>query len=309
MWGTPASVVELIDALNARLPVGPPAGRLMIVAALFLAAWAVSRAAGWLAARLVRRADRRERAVRGALPGSFMDLRQRETAVSLLRTTVGYAAFGLAGILSVAALVGAERRDTVIGASFAALVVAFSAQRFLADVIAGLLMVFERWFRVGDAIRIEPMGVEGIVEEISLRTTVLRGAGGELVRIVNSELKAASLLPRGFREYEVELYAADEEAGRAALDGAGALVPVGPTRFVSRPRIVGVERIGGAPVRLRARVAVAPGREGLAMDLLPALIRERAGEGAILHGPVVEAVDDDAAWRFRRAMGGRPAAP
>ncbi|MFN8121368.1 MAG: mechanosensitive ion channel family protein [Thermoleophilia bacterium] len=299
---------DLIDAVNARLPVGPPAGRLLVIAALFLTAWAVSRSAGWLAARLVARGDRRDAARRGR-SDTLMDLKQRETAISLLRTTASYAAFGVAGILSVAAMVGAERRDTVIGASFAALVVAFAAQRFLADVIAGLLMLFERWFRVGDAIRIEPWGVEGVVEEISLRTTVLRGAGGELVRIVNSELKAAALLPRGFREYEVELYASDEDAGRAAIESAGALAPVGPTQFVDRPRIVGADHLGDALVRLRARVAVAPGREGLARDLLPALIRERAQTGAILHGPVVEAVDDEATRKFGRALDGRPPRP
>jgi small-conductance mechanosensitive channel len=46
--------------------------------------------------------------------------------------------------------------ETVVGASFLAVVLAFSAQRFLTDVLAGLLMFFEGWFRVGDTVLVEP---------------------------------------------------------------------------------------------------------------------------------------------------------
>src|SRR5262249_30352157 len=85
--------------------------------------------------------------------GTIAGIRQRETAISLIATTTRYAAYALALVLSLAALSGGHRLQTVLGASFLAIMIAFAAQRFLTDVIAGLLMFFEGWFRIGDTVR------------------------------------------------------------------------------------------------------------------------------------------------------------
>ena len=103
-------------------------------------------------------------------------LKQRQTAISLVQTSVRYLAFGIAIVLAVAVGIGAKRIDTIVGASFLAIVVAFAAQRFLTDVIAGLLMFFEGWFRVGDTITIDPWKVQGVVEEVSVRSVRCAGS-------------------------------------------------------------------------------------------------------------------------------------
>jgi hypothetical protein len=50
---------------------------------------------------------------------------------------------------------------------------------------------------------------------------------------------------------------------------------------------------------MRLRVAVVPGREWLAEDLLPALLKEM-GDELLVHGPVVSFVDEVAQRRFGR---------
>ena len=61
-------------------------------------------------------------------------------------------------------------------------------------------------------------------------------------------------------------------------------------------------------VRIRMRATVVAGREWLVEGFLSDLLKERAGEGLILHGPVVLAVDEVATRTFaRRAR--RPAGP
>jgi hypothetical protein len=42
------------------------------------------------------------------------------------------------------------------GSAFIAVIVAPAAQRFLMDVMAGILIAFERWYAVGDFVMIEP---------------------------------------------------------------------------------------------------------------------------------------------------------
>ena len=105
-------------------------------------------------------------------------IRQRETAIALIQTSIGYLAFALAFVLSLATIAGAQRLQTIVGASFLAIVIAFAAQRFLTDVIAGLLMFFEGWFRIGDTVAIDTLHVQGVVEAVSLRSLTIRSVTG-----------------------------------------------------------------------------------------------------------------------------------
>ena len=292
----------LIDLLDERTPIYPPLGRLIVVAGLFLVAWLVTRLAGRLAAFLVDRSVRRS-----GLEGSTVDtgvitgLKQRETAISLVQTSIAYLVFGIALLLSLMTLTGAQRVETVVGASFLAIILAFSAQRFLMDVVAGLLMFFEGWFRVGDTVSVDPFDVQGVVEKMSLRSIELRSLSGEIIRVHNSEVKAVRVLPRGYREVAIELYVSDGDAARELVERVARIVPVGPTQFVRRPTLEEEEALDGELVRIKARAAVAPGREWLAEDFLPNLLKERSEEGLVVHGPVVTLVDDLATRRYARA--------
>ena len=49
---------------------------------------------------------------------------------------------------------------------------------------------------------------------------------------------------------------------------------------------------------------MAPGREWLAQGFLANVLRERAAEGLIVHGPVVIEVDELASRRYARATSG-----
>jgi moderate conductance mechanosensitive channel len=268
---------------------------------LFVIAAVVARSAARVAAFVIDRSDRRRNGD-VADTGVITSLRQRETAIGLIRATVSYLAFAIAAVLAIGALIGSRGLGTVIGASFIAVVVGFAAQRFLTDILAGLLMFFEHWFRIGDSVVIEPWKIEGIVEAMSLRSITVRGVSGEVMRVPNSEVKATRVLPRGYREFDIELYASDEDGGRQLLDDIGMIVPTGATRFVRRPHVEEVERLDDDLYVVRARTAVAQGREWLADELLPRLTEERAAEGLIVHGPVVTPVDDHATQRFARAL-------
>jgi len=57
-------------------------------------------------------------------------------------------------------------------------------------------------------------------------------------------------------------------------------------------------------IRLSAVCAVAYGRDWLANDFLPQLLRERAPDGLIVHGPVVMFVDESATRRYARSQRG-----
>ena len=295
----------LIHALGRATPLGRSFAMVVVVVGLFVLAWVVGRAAARVAAYLVDRSDRRRRR-----PGELGDLetgvitglRQRETAISLIETTVRYLAFAVALVLSAVVLSGAQRLQTIVGASFIAIVVGFAAQRFLMDVIAGLLMFFEGWFRIGDTVAIDVLQMQGVVESVSLRALTLRSITGEILHIPNSQVVALRVIPRGYRDVEIEFFTSALEPGQALVEEIARLVPAGPTRFVRRPVLVDSETLDDDLHRITAHCAVAVGREWLAQDFLPTLIRERAPEGLLLHGPIVTFTSAQARTTFARAI-------
>jgi small-conductance mechanosensitive channel len=269
---------------------------------VFVAAWLVSMTSKQLAEWIVRRYELRHASDDAASTGVIVGLKRRETIVSLVQTSVRYAAYGVAVMITVVQLAGlGNSNGALAGASLIVVLIGFALQRFLIDILTGFFMQFEGWFSIGDSVSVEPWGLAGIVEEISLRSTTLRSLSGEVLRVHNSQVLAVRVLPRGLREVSIELFVRDEEEGRKAFEQAARVMPIGPTEFVRPPWIESVQRLDSDLIHIRARATVAPGREWLAHEFLPDVLKERAGGDLIVHGPVVLDYDELARLRFARS--------
>jgi moderate conductance mechanosensitive channel len=280
-----------------------PWEKLAIVAAAIVLAWMVSRLSKRLAERFVNRIERRR--LSGGQPDTAVlrGLRRRETTVSLVRTSVRYAAWGIAVAIILTQLLDGGKGSAVLGASLVVVLLGFALQRFLIDLVSGGFMFFEGWFDVGDTIAISPWDLTGVVEETSLRSTTIRSVQGELIRINNGQIGAVRTFPRGVRELSIEVFVSDETAGRQLFEDVARLMPAGPTHFVTIPTVEHVERLDDHLYAIEARASVAPGREWLADDFLTATMRERAEDGLVVHGPVVMHRDDRAEARYARSFG------
>jgi small-conductance mechanosensitive channel len=276
---------------------------LLIIVLLFASAWAVSRLSALVARRVLAWSDHRNHhAPSGDLRAKIVELKRRETTVAVIRTGIAYIAFATALVLTAAQLTGGFSKLTAVaGASFVLILVGFSAQRMLMDIIAGFNMFVERWYSVGDTIAIPMMEVQGVVEDLSLRRTKLRSLDGEVINIHNSQIAAVRVLPGGIKEFDVELVASSRELAERLVEDVGAILPEGPTTFIQRPHIIQTDELAPGLVRMRMRAAVAPGREWLVHGFYTDLLKERADKHLIVHGPVVLTVDEGATRSFARA--------
>jgi hypothetical protein len=258
-----------------------------------LAAVLLSRALKWVVARLERRHPDEER--------ELERLRRGETAVALLATAIPYVA-AIAVIIAIASIF-LPRTATAFGGSALVLVlVGFGAQRFLMDVIAGTLIAFERWYGVGDFVRIEPSQVNGIVEQVGFRTTVIRSLNGDRTYIPNSQIVAATRSPRGYRRYSIELLTSDPEDARRAIEGVGRRAPVGEARFLRPPRVVEERELGEGTWLVRGTADVAPTMEWLAEGLLVGALKAQLQDESLLADPIVYTLDEGTLSRYERRV-------
>ena len=76
------------------------------------------------------------------------------------------------------------------GAGVVGIAIGFGAQGLIKDLLAGLFIILENQYRVGDVVRIAD--VAGLVEDINLRRTILRDLDGIVHIVPNGEIRVAS---------------------------------------------------------------------------------------------------------------------
>ena len=94
---------------------------------------------------------------------------------------------GLCAVFFILDAWGAPATATLTGAGVLALIIGLGSQSLVADILAGIFIVFEGEFQVGDIVIID--GWRGEVTEIGIRTTKLVDAGYNVKIVNNSEIK------------------------------------------------------------------------------------------------------------------------
>jgi small-conductance mechanosensitive channel len=298
-----AVLEPLIDLLTSNTSLPSFWGRVVVIIALFAMALLISRISAFLARHVLAWHDQRNSDTDLEATGKIADLKRRETLVSVIRTGIAYAAFAAAIVLSVAQLTGGVDKLTALaGASFLLIVTGFAAQRILIDILAGFTMFVERWYSVGDTVvLVATVELQGVVEDVSIRRTKLRSLNGEVIQVHNGQITAARVLPRGVKELAIEIFVSKRETGERLVEEVARILPEGPTTFIRRPWISHVEELSPVLARIRVLTTVTPGREWLAESFFTDLLRQRAADGLIVHGPVALAVDERASRSFARA--------
>ena len=103
--------------------------------------------------------------------------------LSLLRWVVIIAA-----ILWILSIWGVNTTTLLAGAGIVALIIGLGAQSLIADILAGIFIVLEGKYVVGDIVVID--GWRGKIISIGIRTTELQDVGGNIKIVNNSEIKS-----------------------------------------------------------------------------------------------------------------------
>jgi small-conductance mechanosensitive channel len=151
----------------------------------------------------------------------------------------------------------------VIAATIVA--IGIGARTLIADVIAGLAIVFEDQFAVGETIRAGE--TTGKVEQLTLRRTVVRDTRGALVTLGNSEIRNVANVSRDWSAAIVDItIGAEEPLERAlqVLETASSTLRADPAwsqTIVDGPRVLGVQDYGRSGPTLRVQVRTTPLRQ------------------------------------------------
>lgn len=241
-------------------------------------------------------------------------LRQTETYLSVATAVaravvtiiIGYIAWRIiAPFQSSTALNGIA----AIGAgTFFALIAGQTIGVVLRDLTAGTIMITEDWYKIGDFVKLEPSGVEGVVERFTLRSTRLRALNGEIIIVGNQSISGVHVTPRGVRTIAVDVFVRDEKRGKEVIQKIIAAIPKGKTMLARPLQVVSTEKWGENRWRITVTGQTAPGREWLIERFFVEALQgvddelEEGQKKLLVLPPMPRNADETADRRFRRAV-------
>jgi small conductance mechanosensitive channel len=186
---------------------------------------------------------------------SAVELKKRmDTLDSLGANTLQFFVVIIAGLMILGQL-GLEIGPAIAGLGIAGIAIGFGAQFLVRDYLNGSLILIENQFSRGDVVRLA--GVEGTVEDFTLRRTTLRDLDGVVHTVPNGEIHVASNLTRVWSRINQDVTVAhgtDIETAIALVDRIGREMaddPAWKRRVLEAPRVDRIADLAETGVTLK----------------------------------------------------------
>jgi len=153
-------------------------------------------------------------------------------------------------------IIGISSGTIFAGVSIITMVVSFSADSLIADIITGVFLLFDNIYNVDDIIEIN--GYRGIVSKIGIRTTSIKDSGGNIQIINNSDMRniinRSNIESKAICDVEIPNNYNIEKIDKAFTEAANNIKS--KYQLIKEPKYKGIQSIGKdvLVVRLEATV-------------------------------------------------------
>ncbi len=197
------------------------------------------------------------------LPSAFRT--QQIRTISSVIYSVGLFIVLFVAALQILPLLGINMGPLLASAGIAGVAVGFGAQTLVHDFINGFFILVENQYDIGDIIKIA--GVQGTVELMTLRRTVLRDADGTVHNVPSSQITVVSNLTRDWTQLALHIsvaYKTDSDKVITLLKQVGEELAedseFGPM-IVAKPQVPGIEKVSADEVDYLMLVKTRPGTQ------------------------------------------------
>ena len=231
---------------------------LLILAAAWLVTLVARRLLGRIRTRTVEAMERH-----GGV--SDRELEKRAATIMTALTKLIATAVWMVAIVMALNELTFNVQPLLAGLGVAGLALGLGAQTLIKDWLGGLFLLIEDQVRIGDTVTLATLN--GTVEEINLRTTVLRAENGAVHVIPNGSIGQITNFTREYSYYVLEAtiaYGSDITRALAALGDAGQALsddPLVSPLLLGRLEVMGLERFVERGMLIRARIKTLPAQQ------------------------------------------------
>jgi len=270
----------------------------LILVVAFIVSRVLRRAIRRLAGRMARRHEKRQsqeerdeecaldqrlEALRDKLVDIIPPSQRRERAAQRAKTMGSTAASVVSFIIWFIALmlvlaeIGISLGPILAGAGIVGVALGFGAQSMVRDFLAGIFIVVEDQYGVGDIIDVGE--ARGMVEEVTLRRTRLRGLDGTMWHVPNGEIKRAGNMSQYWARVILDVpiaYDADVNEASAVIKQVADDIwrDHENTDILEEPEVWGVEEFGNDSIAIRLVVKTLPSTQFQVARVIRGKIKE-----------------------------------
>jgi small conductance mechanosensitive channel len=166
------------------------------------------------------------------------------------------------GTMMILSEIGIDLKPLLAAAGLGGLAIGFGAQSLVKDVISGFFILLEDSIKEGDVI--EVAGVSGLVEEVALRTIVLRDLSGNVHIVPNGIVDRVKNMTKGYSYYVFNIgvaYREDVDHVMAVLTEIAADLRTDPLYagdILEPLEMLGLDRFDESAVIIQCRIKTLP---------------------------------------------------
>ena len=197
------------------------------------------------------------------LPSAFRA--QQIRTVSSVIYSVGVFVIMFVAALQILPLLGINMGPLLASAGIAGIAIGFGAQTLVRDLINGFFILIENQYDIGDTVKIA--GVQGVVESVTLRRTILRDGDGTIHNVPSSQITIVSNLTRDWTQLALHVsvaYHNDSDQVIKLLQEVGAEVAADAefsSMIVAKPQVPGIDKVTGEDVDYLMLIKTLPGSQ------------------------------------------------
>ena len=216
---------------------------------------------------------------------SEVDLDKRAATIGSVVFTVARWIIWVVALLMALNELAFDTKPLLAGLSVVGLALGLGAQNLIKDWLGGLFLLLEDQLRIGDSVNIN--GIPGSVEEINLRTTVLRSENGAVNVIPNGSILTLANMSRDYSYFIFETtIALKADAGKALeilaeVSDEVARDPRFAHDVLSDMEVYGVDKLGEQGAVIKGKIKTLPTRQAAIGREINRLVLQKFGQEGV----------------------------
>jgi len=200
------------------------------------------------------------------------DIQQRTDTLSSILVKIAGIIILIIAVITILPEFGVNITTLIAFIGIGGLAIAFAAQSLIRDFIAGFFIFLEDQYSIGDVVSIA--GIAGVVEDISLRRTVLRDLDANVHSVPNGKVELSTNMTRKYSRVNLNVSVGYGENLKHVIDIINKICqemaedPQWKDDFITTPSVLRVDNLGDSGIDIKILGDTKPAKQWAIMGEL-----------------------------------------
>ena len=200
------------------------------------------------------------------------DIQQRTDTLSSILVKIAGIIILIIAVITILPEFGVNITTLIAAVGIGGLAIAFAAQNLIRDFISGFFILLEDQYSIGDVVSIA--GIAGVVEDITLRRTVLRDLDANVHSVPNGKVELSTNMTKKYSRVNLNVSVGYGENLKHVIDTINKICqemaedPQWKDDFITTPSVLRVDNLGDSGIDIKILGDTKPSKQWAIMGEL-----------------------------------------